>query len=1254
MRTHTFSDFTGGFTDKPLQETNRYAVADNVLIDNEKIQSRNGFNIFSSTAYRLGGTERVAKLINFDFDSELFGVQNKKLFYISAGAWTEKTGPSGNSLFPSNTAASLIEEAQWNHHLYLTSDSGNLPAKAYRDGSNNLQIRTAGLPVPSVANLYTTDAAKLSAAITLAVDIKTQLHAHVNDYGVSPAAHLSKDTTTDTALDALTTPTTLAELIAYVKVLRTNYDLHIDDTRLDTTAQNYHAEVSNITGTNGTVYIRNPILNIKTDSSLPADANLDTIEEVVRLLNNLRNVYNWHIVAPYTHNNATQTSTGWGAHAVTTPELFLDAQSPIRTANITTLTRYVNYLKSEYNTHAAQTSNNFYHLNADSNNLVKMADATDLHTAFGLLGCLYFHYALHIETSTAATAPSTTYRGFIDADDESYFTFVGTLTSGSPTITSVTPDPTAVVVPNGSVTLPNGYKIIKRTTDTTSPYSSWSPGDSGLFPAGTSVSGAASGPNTITMSANASVSGTYTFVFSWAAVHTDVERSTTARLNSFTAANLFLETLTPLELDVSAACTLATTIAAKLKAHMISGQTALTESDLNGGGLYNGYLLALGEIKKNYTYYAGVSNSGSNQFFPPHASSTNSVATDKYWPYSTALSGEVDGGQGYFEAGLTVKSYLYKFAYSYDYTVGTVNFTDISAPTEPLQIDSVESPASLTSGDTTWRDPIALSSLPVLANTSNTNYDTSNIVLEIYRTIGDGSVYYKVDEKTNGTTTYADYIDDETLLDNEALYTNGGVVGNDAPPASKLVHVLEDRAYYVVKNKLYQSLKSDPDSVPTNFLDTYEEDIVAISSTRSNLVVFSNQNVYRSEGEFDELGNGFMRHERIFDKTGIVGQQALVRAENGVFFAGKDGFYYTDGFQCFRVTDFHDLFATYTNSATQRNSITGTYDLLLKKIYWTIKSTSLLTQPDLLIVMDLQYGIKKDITPCTTFSGGFDSYTGFNPTTLIYYNNAVHYGDQDGYVFFLDPNTNMDLRKDTSVAATSWEKRTVLYRWKSCDEVYGGANFRKYFTRVNAEFEQSTNLSVQIISDSDKGRIISYLPIIRSRKLLDWGDPKIDWTSSVYTAKDGGVIDEFRRFRADGSLRSNYRAIEVRNAYCVVVASNIMGGINVANISANLWSATLINTPTYKWPLYSVGYYLRINGVDYPVTVRTSDSVIRISDAGLTPLSSASNISWELWGYPKNERMRLVNIDVNFEFMGQTQKDYQGNTSTDGGQNPST
>lgn len=1390
-KSQEFGDFSGGVTDKSVPGvSNSFLSLDNVLLDQDKkIYTRSGFDIYSSAAYNLNiavpvtVTERVSRLINFKSDYELYATQNKKFYYISSGAWTALNGPTGNNAFNTNTASSLVEHAEWNSHLYLASDSSDQPIKVYRDGAGTIRLRTAGIPSP-VTQLGYTETTKLTAAYNLAVDIRDTLNLHANNFDSlgGTAAHQAKDTVLDTAMDNLVIANTLASVIAAAKSLRTNYNLHVDDARLNGTAQVYHAELSATSGPN--IRIKDPILNLKVDigaaesvsktnplPKLPTDANIDTLDEAIRVLNDVRNKYNWHIYAPSTHQNAKQGTVWAVTNAIASAPIQLDYdvngetynyRTPVISRNLTTLTRYVNAIKTQYNVHLALAmstpaaadytmTQGFYHRAADTQNIVRCPDASDLHSAVALVANLEYNYANHYFDANQKTSS-----GYYAVGDD-YACFTGTVTAGSNTIASVTPDPTTTLT--GTVT---DYLLARISDDTSDPIDWLDFPTTAAWNYGEAIAAVAATTIAVTNNAAGSSSGTYKFAFSRGRYHFDIDRGTGSITSSERASQRFQESIDFTLSDISTVTDFVAAFAAKLKAHetgdtgtATGGPSILAAANILADDVY---------IPANYILYKQkqVGSFGGNNHFTTHITggvSAPNITNYTFWPAS--ISGAENDGQGYFEAGLDTSDFLYKFVARYDYTVqapsyvsgiplatvtvsgtaagdisvdhperfaknqaivvqddntaGTICFVravvgsvlscvtkydgttavdlstyttgqnakiyettffrDLSAPSEAIAVQAVTSESSVAEGDNTARDAIAISSIPALANISNQNFDTSNISIDVYRTTSASSVYYKVGELTNGTTTFSDTVLDADLINNEQLYTNGGALGNDMPPASAIVHVLDNRAYYAVGNRLYQSKDSDLDAVHSSFFDQFEESIVSVSSTRANPIVLTTTAVYRVSGAFDDQGNGGMTHERIYDGTGCVAQQSVVRAGSGVFFAGKDGFYFTDGVSCFRTTNLDDTFTGYTTDSNasyqtaKRKAIQGSYDSIGKRIYWTILTSGANSGPDVVWVMDLKFGVNPNATPITTFSGGsianFASmqqdgtvaqYTGFRPTSLAMFNGALCYGDSQGYVFRQDSTLNYDLNLKTTVAATSWTKRTIFWDVKSCHSDYGTEFYRKYFLRVGPVFEQkSTNLSVQVVSDADKGRIQDDLPLIRSRKLVTaagYGDPTLDWLANIYTARSGNLIDEFRRFKANGSLRSNFRALEFKNAYCVIVNSTEMGTITIANVAGNVYTLTLTSlVATRKWPTYAVDYYVKIAGVSYPVTVRTSDSVIRVDTTGLAAISTGVVAAWELWGYPKGEKMRMVGFNVSFETLGNQQKDYQGTTSQDGGEN---
>lgn len=1254
-----FKDFSGGITDRDIPgPTNRYAVADNFLIDSDKqLFSRDGFDIFSSTAYQLGAAERVARLVNFR-GVELLGAQNKNVYYVNAGAWTSLLGPTGNNPFNTNTAASLIQEAQWNNHLYLASDSGDPVVKIYRDGSNVLQLRSAGLPAFEQSILPADGG--LALAISLANNLRTQMIAHYGSNGASAGTpnnsatghHMTHaDLTAQyNAVNGSTAATNLASLITLLGILREEYNEHIQDAQCAdfdfvnygiSTARKYHVQAASTSGYmlydtatrplgtqpsyDWTHTLNYPLL--KPNYSIPGTA---TIDQLLVYVNDLKLKWNLHTYAPGTHFNAwrfqgTEYYTGLGSHASSTANAETYTWAKI-SPSYGSFLRYVEDIKLEYGAHREATP---MHQIQDTVNAVPSAypsSATTLQDGIILLGALAYFMYLHGGDATQAAGT---------------FQYTATATSGSPTLTGVV----SPAADNSMIGLKCIPIIYTGTTNiVTNAYHTPS--------IQYRVTANSAGGATITHNNNFALSTVSPQGFTYTSSEYHLGPSPRLDVGEFNSDMASIDYTFPTAVALQGLATKANDLITYLKSHTLDKTVARSWTGLS---FNDKYLNLSGNYYQVYNPTPDNNTDPGNNFLVHNWYSLNSGRTPNggiFFPLYANRVIPASFKENHFDTVPTAVSINYKALFRYDYTIGTTSFTDFGNPSEAINIIDF---ANVKEADDveTGKYLVPITNLFSQANSTNQNWatgDTTNFRKELYRTVGNGQSYYRLDydavvgNVSNATTSFNDYTVDEFLVLQEELYTNGGEVANDKPPATGIIHQTEDRMYYAVKNILYQSKAADPDSVPGDFFTRLDKDIVGVSSTRSTVVAFTSEYVSRIEGTFDDLGQGLMRSETIFDRTGAVSGQAIVKAENAVFFAGKDGLYYTDGYQTFRITDLDDTFTGYTDTASKRNMIQATYNPVLKRVYFTVPDGGF-AYPDVIWVVDLQFGVRPETTPVTRF-------TGHQPTALTVFDDVLHIGDKDGYVFKQTKGLLMDLVKDTGVAASSWAKKSVMWNFKQCHHDYGTGSSRKYFTRVTPQFkQQDTNLSVQIYSDADKGRSISNLPIIRSRKLSDWGDSKIDWTVAQYGAsKSGEVIDEFRRFRGDGYLRSNFRSIGFQNAYCVVVASDNMGTANIANVSPNVWSATLTNA-TYKWPLYSVGYFLRINGVDYPVTTRISDAVIRISDSGLTALSVLANQEWELWGYPKNERARLMQFSVVYDLIGATQKDYQGRTSLDGGEN---
>lgn len=305
-------------------------------------------------------------------------------------------------------------------------------------------------------------------------------------------------------------------------------------------------------------------------------------------------------------------------------------------------------------------------------------------------------------------------------------------------------------------------------------------------------------------------------------------------------------------------------------------------------------------------------------------------------PVVAAAGVSITGGAG--------TSFIYAFVYKYDYTVGATTYQDVGRP-YLKEFTSLSADPSAT--------PHSITSIPVLTNATGEHYDTSNIKVMIYRTTGGGSVLYYVGEVTNGTTTYNDTTTDATLLAaNNTLYTTGGVLENDRPPKCKYIHSTSDFTYWAhgyevttasadgdfIPQRVWQSKRGDPDSVPAAFYTDIEEPITAISSIKSIPIVFGANSVYRLDGTFDLLGRGGLFPRKISDRVGCVGHLSVVQTLDGLYFAGNDGFYFTDGYQIYSLSaeDFKETYSQLIITDLQKKRIYGTYDALNKRILWSV------------------------------------------------------------------------------------------------------------------------------------------------------------------------------------------------------------------------------------------------------------------------------------------------------------------------------
>ena len=609
------------------------------------------------------------------------------------------------------------------------------------------------------------------------------------------------------------------------------------------------------------------------------------------------------------------------------------------------------------------------------------------------------------------------------------------------------------------------------------------------------------------------------------------------------------------------------------------------------------------------------------------------VAANK--PHGTASSGvkqtfSVPGDD------LTLASYTYAFCWKHTYQVGSVeyidrgNFLRVQA-SNVIEIDF---------------EPQAITNLPVLANGSLLNYDTTNLKLEIYRTTDGGNVFYKVGEVANGTTTFSDYVTDADLTSMEQAYITGGVVENDPPPKCKFFHIVGNIGYYgniiegteSLTNRVRASVPDDIDSCPEDFFTDLPYPCQGLSSAKGVPIAWTDRSFYRIEGSFDETGQGAMVYSSISDNIGVRCPYSFVQIDNAVLFWGTDGVYMTDGYQYQKLTSASDsLYQSWTATAVQQKAVVGTYDRRNRRVWWAVQDEDG-NDCNICVVLDLTVPVTAN-SAFQTISNG----SSFAPTALGYFEDKVVRGDTRGFVFKHHPDYLTDplITNNPTGTYTAQVRKAILPTYSGPAFIFNNEHARKWLTKILVKGENIGNASIQVSSINDLGKVHGDCTVIRYRKNIVWGDESIVWGDEDTIWDLRGMIDEKRHF-PNGSLRTTYTQIKLTGGYMEITTSADSDSATLVQSTA-----TLTLDDASDWDLDILDFYISF-GPDYGEEFRVlsqAGSAITLEDInGTLPVNGSYD--WKLSGFPKNERWKLLSYLVPYSYLGETQSDAGGESGS--------
>lgn len=1257
-----YTDFSAGISENIVPgKQNSYARADNLLITRDKhLETRPGSRALSDTLFYLpSGTQRVGGLYNFYNDTSLFVQSGIDLFYASTGpspVWTTLLGPTGGHAFTGNSTDSRVFSAQWRQQMFFVSDSGQNPQFLFYDQHSAPQIRSAGLPRPAFSAVYTDDQ-YLQAGLALAQALVASMISHYGDGGGAGHAHVTAHAAAVTALSALTAPLTLSDLISYIGTIKTYYNLHIADAQLDVaTGQVFHINKQRV-ATIGT-YIpfapstsffgRYSVLNVLANTGLAAMADATS---TVAVLNDLRNRYNMHTYATLTHANAvTSVSTqgsyandtsGYGKYScvlspVTQNSVTVDGVtvfSPTVTGGLSVLFAYINQIKAEMNAHFG---NGIYHSSPDTDNAIVAPDATDMLSATILLCHFEFFFWWHYADA-----------GIREDGNYPFSNQVG-WTGGA--VTAI--DGSATLTGNFiSTNFFQGQTLVNRVA--TAPFSApWVPGkicaaSRVTVVSNTSTTALLSSPVTSASSAAAAglVAGTYGIInLSNMLYHYGQDTFTVAPT---TTPAQYLQRVLAYDYtlqDTAGLVLNAQIFFALFQTHELAQWTVSTASG-------------------QPAYF--INNTQSLILYGVHNAPAIGGAT---WPEAPVPDVTLPGqfltptkGAAYFLSPPLPGTVLYTVVWRYDYQSVGLTFENDSTPALLASVPWVQMPSGPLPLQTSPY-PVVLTGLPTLTNLPGQNWDTANIKLDIYRTITNGGSLFLAGTVSNGTTTFTDTVTDVQLITNEPIYTTGGVLQNDQPPASRFITIMNDTAYYgyvtditsgeVFPNRILQSIPVAPYAAPAENFDDLDDQLTGLSNYNNYVLAFCKSKIYRMEGVYDELGNGLLSHQNISPTIGGISHASLVQTEYGIFFCGTNGIYWTDGFTLTRLTaELEKTYNALIQSPTQRARINSVYDKTTRRIYWSFCSNPTQPECDVTYILDLNWGISER-SSFTTMSGPY-----LSPSALTLFNGQIVRGTSYGMIFKHDPSLTSDFTPildqfpSTHVPSTDWAPQPILYDFQSCQTNFGTSQIRKWATRVTYQGQAQSNLFLQINRKNDNGGPWQPLVPVRSIAQCVWGDPAVKWGQAGTLWGADGMIDTFRRMPA-GSLRCDWMAVQFTNASSIIAASDTFGVVSTGALSAG---SVVLTLPTpYQWPLWAKLYTLSFQNdgyiKQYAITARTAQT-LTIADPGATAPASQTGVLWQIEGIPYGQRFCLTAYNITYAPLSDEQAAYHGPTSTDGGAN---
>ena len=252
-------------------------------------------------------------------------------------------------------------------------------------------------------------------------------------------------------------------------------------------------------------------------------------------------------------------------------------------------------------------------------------------------------------------------------------------------------------------------------------------------------------------------------------------------------------------------------------------------------------------------------------------------------------------------SGGSIPAGQFQYSITYEWT-DNQGQTHLSAPSVPTQIT--------TGGGSNSSNTLTIPTLRLTAKVP----PRSPVVIGIYRTEADGTIFYKISSITSplfndtsvNTVSYVDTLSDTAILAKPLLYTTGGVVENIAAPATNLLTTYKNRIVLVPSENplsFWYSKETVP-GVPVEFSDVFVQnidqrggDITAIAVLDDKLILFKEASIFFTNGDGPDAAGGggsFSPAQLITTDGGCTDSKSVVLTPYGLMYKSAKGIYLLD------------------------------------------------------------------------------------------------------------------------------------------------------------------------------------------------------------------------------------------------------------------------------------------------------------------------------------------------------------------------